>query len=208
MKLADLSLEKSLWSLGYNLVAGIDEVGRGSWAGPVVAAAVVLPKNWPLPAKLADSKLLNSAEREKLDLIIRSTASAFAIAEINHLLINREGINKAAQRAMRLAVRNLGIAPDYHLVDGFYIKNFPLRDQMRVIKGDQKSASIAAASIIAKVYRDKLMRKLSGYHPEYFWEQNMGYGTKRHQEAIRSFGFTPLHRSSFDLSYLLSDSLA
>lgn len=205
MKLADLSLEKSLWSLGYNYVAGVDEVGRGSWVGPVVAAAVVLPKNWLLPAKLADSKLLNSAEREKLDLIIRSTASAFAIAEINSLVINREGIGKATQRAMRMAVRDLGIAPDYHLVDGFYIKNLPLSGQMRVIKGDQKSASIAAASIIAKVYRDQVMRKLSESYPKYFWEKNKGYGTKRHQAAIRNFGFTSLHRSSFNLSYLLSD---
>lgn len=207
MKLADLSLEKSLWSQGFNYVVGIDEVGRGSWAGPVVAAAVILPKNWSLPDKLTDSKLLNEAKREELDLIIRTEARSFAIAEISHDVINREGIGNATHRAMRLSLRNLNITPDYHLVDGFYIKNLSPSVQMPIIKGDQKVASIAAASIIAKVYRDRLMKKISSLYPEYVWDRNKGYGTKAHQIAIRNFGFTPLHRSSFNLSYLLPDLL-
>lgn len=207
MKLADLKIEQSLWLSGYSFVAGIDEVGRGSWAGPVVAAAVVLPKNWNLPPKLTDSKLLTPCEREKLAEIITSQALAYSVAEVGLTVINRYGIGEATQRAFRQAIKKLSIQPDFHLVDGFYVKNLSKKNQLPLIKGDQKSASIAAASIIAKVYRDNLMRTLSPTYPEYLWSANKGYGTKAHQLAIRNFGFTPLHRSSFNLSYLLADSL-
>lgn len=207
MILADLEIENKLWSAGYQYIAGLDEVGRGSWAGPVVAAAVILPQNWLLPSKLADSKLLKPRERERLSEIIKSQAVSFAVAEIDLSFINREGIGKATQRAFRLALRRLAVQPEYHLIDAFYIKNLPKRNQLPIIKGDQKSASIAAASIVAKVHRDRLMRKLSRQFPAYRWARNKGYGTKYHQSAIRSFGFTPLHRTSFDLSFLLPNSI-
>jgi len=200
--LADLEIETKLWSSGYQLIAGVDEVGRGSWAGPVVAAAVILPHNWPLPPKLADSKLLKPLEREELARIIKAEALAFAIAEIDLPVINREGVGKATQRAFRLAIRKLKVRPDYHLIDAFYVKNLPKGRQLPIKKGDQKSASIAAASIIAKVHRDRLMKRLARQFPAYQWGKNKGYGTKSHQSAIKSFGFTPLHRESFDLSFL------
>lgn len=207
MKLADLEIEQSLWSSGYSFVAGIDEVGRGSWAGPVVAAAVILPKNWALPPKLTDSKLLKPNDRQKLSGIIESQALAYSIAEVGLTTINRDGISQATQRAFHLAIKNLSIQPDFHLVDGFYVKNLSKKKQLPLIKGDQKSASIAAASIIAKVYRDKLMVRLGTGFPEYSWAQNKGYGTKSHQKAIKIRGLSALHRTSFNLSYLLPESI-
>lgn len=207
MKLADLSIEKSLWSQGFNYVVGIDEVGRGSWVGPVVAAAVVLPKNWVLPPKLTDSKLLTPSDREKLAEVIESQALAYAVAEIGLAAINREGVGQATQRAFRRAIKHLSIRPDFYLVDGFYVKNISKKNQLPIIKGDQKSASIAAASIIAKVYRDKLMVRLGTDFPEYSWAQNKGYGTKSHQRAIKLRGLSALHRTSFNLSYLIPNSL-
>lgn len=202
MKLADLEIENKLWAEGMSLIAGLDEVGRGSWVGPVVAAAVILPRNWNLPSSLADSKLLKPREREKLAKTIRSEAAYFSIVEIGLPAINREGIGRATQRAFRLALRKLPVKPDYHLVDAFYVKNLPKGNQLPIVKGDQKSASIAAASIIAKVHRDQLMRKLGRTYPVYHWGKNKGYGTKFHQLAIKTHGFSPLHRKSFDLSFL------
>lgn len=207
MKSADLEIERSLWSRGYSYVAGLDEVGRGSWVGPVVAAAVILPKNWALPPKLTDSKLLKSWEREELAEIICAQALAISVAEVGLAVINRDGIGLATQRAFRQAVKGLAISPDYHLVDGFYIQNLSKKKQLPLIKGDQKSASIASASIIAKVYRDQLMLDLAKSFPEYLWCSNKGYGTKKHQSAIKNFGFTSQHRTSFNLSYLLPDSI-
>lgn len=203
MKLADLSLEKSLWSQGFNYVVGIDEVGRGSWAGPVVAAVVVLPKNWNLPPKLTDSKLLTPCDREKLAVIIESQALAYAVTEVGLMVINRDGVGQATQKAFRRAIKKLSIKPDFYLVDGFYVKKLSKKKQRPIIRGDQKSASIAAASIIAKVYRDKLMVRLGTDFPEYSWAQNKGYGTKSHQKAIKLCGFSVLHRTSFNLSYLV-----
>ncbi len=202
MKLADLEIENKLWAEGKKLIAGIDEVGRGSWAGPVVAAAVVLPQNWRLPEKLADSKLLKPKEREELARIIHSEAAYVSIAEVGLPVINREGVGKATQRAFRIALKKLTIEPDYHLIDAFYIKYLPKGKQLPIVKGDQKSASIAAASIVAKVHRDRLMRKLGRQFPAYQWGSNKGYGTKAHQSAIKSHGFSPFHRTSFDLSFL------
>jgi ribonuclease HII len=202
MKLADLSVERKLWKKGYQTIAGIDEVGRGSWAGPVVAGAVVLPRDWKLPPKLADSKLLQPKEREALAKIICAEAVCYSVAEVGLTIINREGIGKATQRAFRLALKKLAVTPDYHLIDAFYVKYVPKGKQRPIIKGDQKSASIAAASIIAKVHRDRLMRKLALQFPAYQWARNKGYGTKIHQTAIKKHGFSPLHRRSFNLSFL------
>lgn len=202
IKLADLEFESKLWAEGKKLIAGLDEVGRGSWAGPVVAAAVVLPQDWKLPSKLADSKLLKPREREELARIIHSEAAYVSIAEVGLPVINREGVGRATQRAFRLALKKLTIEPDYHLIDAFYIKYLPKGKQIPIIKGDQKSASIAAASIVAKVHRDRLMRNLSRQFPVYKWGRNKGYGTKAHQSAIKAHGFSALHRKSFDLSFL------
>lgn len=202
MKLANLSFEKKLWRQGHQNIVGIDEVGRGSWVGPVVAAAVVLPKGWGLPKNLADSKLLEPKERENLAKIICSEAVCYSVAEVGLSVINREGIGKATQRAFRLALKKLTVTPDYHLIDAFYVKYVPKGKQLPIVKGDQKSASIAAASIVAKVHRDRLMRRLSREFPAYQWGRNKGYGTKTHQAAIREHGFSPLHRKSFDLSFL------
>lgn len=207
MKLADLTIEKSLWSQGFKNLAGIDEVGRGSWAGPVVAAAVVLPNNWVLPPKLTDSKLLKAKDREILAEIIKSQALAYTVVEIGISSINKDGVGQATQKAFRKAINKLAIQPDFYLVDGFYIKNLSKKKQWPIIKGDQKSASIAAASIIAKVYRDRLMVRLGKQYPQYCWAQNKGYGTKLHQSAIKLGGLSALHRTSFNLYYLLPDSL-
>jgi ribonuclease HII len=199
---ANWSNERVLWNQGYSCVAGIDEVGRGSWAGPVVAAAVVFPSNYKSSFKLADSKLLKPIEREELDQLIRSAAQSIAIGEVGLPVINKEGIGKASQRAFRLALNGLSTKPDYYLVDAFYIKYIPKRIQRPIIKGDQISASIAAASIVAKVYRDNLMRQLAKDYPEYGFGKHKGYGTTHHQKAIKDFGFSPIHRSSFDLTFL------
>lgn len=205
MILADLSLEQDLYSRGFRHMAGLDEVGRGSWVGPIVAAAVILPRNWALPPKLTDSKLLKPSERAELDLIIRSQALAFSIAEVGLGVINRSGIGPANHLALRRALRGLKLPSDFQLVDGFKIRGLRVNSQMAVIHGDQKSASIAAASILAKVYRDQLMRRLSEQFPDYGWSQNKGYGTASHQAAIKRYGLTSAHRTSFRMPWLVTD---
>jgi ribonuclease HII len=199
---ADLSIEKGLWEQGYHNVAGVDEVGRGSWAGPVVAAAVLFPKNFTPTFQLADSKLLLAKKRLELAEKIKLSALCYAIAQVDLPHINRYGIGRSSQKAFRKAVAKLSPAPEFHLIDAFYIKYLPKGNQLPIIKGDQKSFTIAAASIIAKVYRDQLMEKLSNDYPGYGFEKHRGYGTKAHQDAIRNYGFCSLHRKSFDLSFL------
>lgn len=202
MNLPNLKFERELWQKGYQYVCGIDEVGRGPWAGPVVAAAVILDPSKPLPTlkptlKINDSKKLSPQKREQLDKIIRKNCVAFSIAEISVSTINREGIVKASQRAYRRCLRLLKPAADFVLVDAFYIKNVARKNQLPIIKGDQKSVSIAAASIIAKVYRDDLMRALHQEFPHYHFDEHKGYGTKKHMEAIKNHGLCPHHRLVF-----------
>lgn len=199
---ADLSTEKKLWKQGHQFIAGIDEVGRGAFAGPVVAAAVVFPKNFRPHFQLADSKLLAPKKREELAEIIRSSALSFGIAEVGLSHINRYGIGRSSQRAFRKSLAKLNPAPDYHLIDAFFIKYMPKGTQLPIIKGDQKSFTIAAASILAKVHRDALMTKLSLDFPLYGFDKHKGYGTPAHQLAIKTHGFCELHRKSFDLSFL------
>ncbi len=205
MILADLSLEQDLCSRGFRNVAGLDEVGRGSWAGPIVAAAVILPCNWALPPKLTDSKLLKPFERSELDFIIRSQALAFSVATVGLGVINRSGIGLANHLALRRALRGLKLSSDFQLIDGFKIRGLGENSQMAIIRGDQKSASIAAASILAKVYRDQLMSRISEQYPHYGWSQNKGYGTASHQAAIKRHGLTPAHRTSFKLPSQVTD---
>lgn len=195
---ATFELERQLWENGLEFVAGIDEVGRGSWAGPVVAAAVVFPKFFISPFNLFDSKIINSREREELSLQIRNV-SEVGIGVIDVNTINRVGIGKATQKAFRAAIKNLGMEPHHYLIDAFYIKGWRKSNQTPVKKGDRTCASIAAASIVAKVYRDSLMVGLDNKYPGYGFKINKGYGTNNHQEAIRQLLFSPIHRKSFNL---------
>lgn len=176
-------------------VCGIDEVGRGPWAGPVTAAAVILDP-LSIPAGLNDSKKLTAARREMLFAEIMATATV-SIASASVQEIDQVNILQATFLAMRRAVDGLATAPNFALVDGNKIPpGLPCKAQS-VIKGDARSLSIAAASIVAKVTRDRLMCDLSATFPGYGWETNMGYGTKAHQAGLAKLGVTPHHRVSF-----------
>lgn len=194
-----LKYEQQLWKGGYNNVCGIDEVGRGCFAGPVVVGAVIFPKDCEIINDVADSKLLNQKVRQKLDPEIKERAVAWAIAEISVLVINKVGIGKATQMAFRKALRLLSVRADFVLIDAFSVNHYSRKKQKAIIKGDQLCFSIAAASIIAKVYRDDLMRKLHQKYPNYGFDKHKGYGTKEHQEAIKKYGLSKIHRKSFDL---------
>ena len=198
-----LNIEKSLWKSGYSMVCGIDEVGRGCFAGPVCAGAVIFPKNCELIEGVADSKLLKSRQRETLAQEIKKYAMACSVAEISVSVINKVGIGKATQMAFRKALRLCSVRADFILIDAFYIKHLNRKRQRAVKGGDAICASISAASIIAKVYRDKLMKKIHKKYPQYGFAKHKGYGTKFHQEAIRRYGLSRVHRSSFDLQKFL-----
>ena len=178
-----------------SFIAGVDEVGRGPLAGPVVAAAVILPSDYEITG-LNDSKKLSEKRREAMDEIIRREAVSFGIGLISQDRIDEINILQATFEAMRLALEQLSPAPDMILADAVTIPGIETR-QLPIIKGDAKSASIAAASIIAKVYRDHLMIEYDSLYPEYGFARNKGYGTKEHINALKEFGPTPLHRKSF-----------
>lgn len=176
------------------VICGVDEVGRGPLAGPVIAAAVILdPAN--IPHHLNDSKKLSAKKRQQLNEIIIATAE-YGYGEASLEEIDELNILHASMLAMQRAVANLPRKVDHILVDGNRIPNFDA-PATAVIKGDQKSVSIAAASIIAKIKRDLLMKKLSEIHPEYGWERNSGYGTREHMEALNLVGPSRFHRKSF-----------
>ena len=191
--------ETKLWEQGLSHIAGIDEVGRGCFAGPVVAAAVILPSTFNATDKINDSKKLSPKVRKELAEIIKKHATAYSIAEVSVPVINELGIGKATQQAFRMAVSNLEIAPDHILMDAFLIDDIAPTVQTPIIHGDQLSISIAAASIIAKVFRDELMEKLHEQYEVYDFFTNKGYGTKKHRDAIGIHGLCDLHRTSFDL---------
>jgi ribonuclease HII len=197
---ATFDIEKSLWSQGFNLICGIDEVGRGCFAGPVVAGAVIFSPNSSLIEGVADSKLLKPGKREDLCEKIKEKAAAWAVGEISVEDINKFGIGKATQMAFSKAVENLQKAADFFLIDAFYVNSLSKSKQRPVKGGDRISASIAAASIIAKVYRDKLMEKLAFEFPDYGFDRHKGYGTDFHRAMIKKFGLSKLHRKSFNLS--------
>jgi ribonuclease HII len=198
-----LEIEQSLWNSGYNFICGLDEVGRGCFAGPVVVGAVIFPKNCDLLSGIADSKLLKPQIREKLTIEIKKYALSWSIAEISVLDINQVGIGKATQMAFRKAVKSLSKLPDFLLIDAFFIEHINKRKQRPIKDGDKICASISAASIIAKVYRDDLMTKLHLKFPEYGFDKHKGYGTKEHREAIKKYGLSKLHRKSFNLQKFL-----
>ena len=190
-----LQLENEKFRAGFRFVVGIDEVGRGPLAGPVVAAAVGFPPGAAIPA-VNDSKQLNEEQRERLDAAIRAVPGVrIAIAEVSVEVIDRTNILQATHQAMRQAAGEIPEA-DCLLVDGLPVKGLPV-ESFNVIKGDARSASIAAASIVAKVYRDRLMVKLDGKYPGYGLAENKGYGTAAHLQALKKLGVTPIHRRSF-----------
>lgn len=194
-----LNIEKKLWKSGYTQVCGIDEVGRGSFAGPVCCGAVIFPKNCELLLGVADSKLLKPKQREKLDKLIKECALSWSIAEVGVAVINKVGIGRATQIAFRKAVKSLDKRADFVLIDAFYIQHFNRKNQRPVKDGDKICMSISAASIIAKVYRDKLMKKLGKIYPKYGFAKHKGYGTKYHQDMIKKHGLLRIHRKSFNL---------
>jgi len=191
-----IDFENQAFAEGFRFIAGIDEVGRGCLAGAVVAAAVILDLSKPLPEGLNDSKKLSEKKRRQIDLEIRETAIAFSIAQVEAEEIDRINILQATKKAMRLAIENLQPKADFLLIDAVQLKEITT-PQKAIIKGDTISASIAAASIIAKTYRDNLMREFDKIYPEYGFVNHVGYGTKAHFEAIRQHGACPLHRKSF-----------
>lgn len=180
------------------LEAGLDEVGRGCLAGPVVAAAVILPGDYTHPI-LNDSKQLSHRQRELLKKDIERDALAWAVAEVSHEDIDRINILKASFLAMHRAVDALFIKPEHLLVDGNRFVPYPMIPHTCIIKGDANFLSIAAASVLAKTYRDDLMERLGEEFPAYGWARNVGYPTPIHRAAIREFGPTKYHRMSFRL---------
>lgn len=202
MVFAALDEENLLWKQGYSLICGLDEVGRGSFAGSVVVGAVIFSPKIILPKDIADSKLLTPKKREELSKEIKEIALEWKIAEISVEIINQVGIGKATGQAFKKAVDSLK-AWDYCLIDAFYINGLDKSKQKPVKNGDKLCASISAASIIAKVYRDDLMVKLHVQRPEYGFDKHKGYGTKDHCEAIKKYGLCKLHRTSFNLEKFL-----
>jgi len=188
-------MERDLHARGFRAVAGVDEVGRGALFGPVVAAAVIISPDRPVRG-LNDSKLLEAERREVLAERIRERAVAWAIAAVDAATIDRINIYQASRKAMWLAVSRLNPAPDFLLVDAVPVDlNLP---QRALIKGDARCHAIAAASIIAKVYRDACMRVWDEVFPQYGLAAHKGYSTPEHCEALRKYGVTPLHRLSFE----------
>ncbi|MFC6646920.1 ribonuclease HII [Granulicella cerasi] len=189
--------EEALRYHGYRVIAGVDEVGRGALYGPVVAAAVILPEKCSVLARmgLTDSKQLDEEQREKLDRKIRQVALAFAIAEVDAATIDRLNIYQASRLAMLQAVQSLAVMPDHIILDAMLIDH-PCA-QTKLYYGDALCLSIAAASVVAKVHRDALMREADLLHPQYGLAAHKGYGTPTHQKALREHGPTPMHRRSF-----------
>ncbi len=183
---------------GFILEAGIDEAGRGCLAGPVVAAAVILPSDYK-HSLLTDSKKLNKRQREQLREEIYKDALCWAVGEASPQEIDAVNILQATYLAMHRAIAGLGTVPEYLLIDGNRFKPFEAVPHSCIIKGDGKYLSIAAASVLAKTHRDDLMCKLAEEHNLYGWEQNAGYPTAVHREAIALYGATPHHRQSFTL---------
>ena len=191
-----LDLEHQARGEGFLFIAGVDEVGRGCLAGPVVAAACILDASKPLPKGLNDSKKLTSKQRAEIGEQLRQDAVAFAVGQIEADEIDRINILEATKRAMRLAVETLEPKADFLLIDAVRLKDLSM-PQRSIIKGDSISASIAAASVLAKTFRDGLMREYDSLYPCYGFAQHVGYGTKAHFDAIRTHGICPLHRRSF-----------
>ena len=196
-----LQHERRLWASGRTYIAGVDEVGRGPLAGPVVAAAVILPEDFDVLG-IDDSKKLSPKKREELCAIIKEKALAWSIGWQGPEVIDEINILEATKKAMAEAVNGLSIRPDHVLIDG----NFTVRaldlPQTAIVKGDANSTSIAAASILAKVTRDHYMEEMALQFPGYAFESNKGYGTKAHYDGLKAQGPCPIHRKTFISEYL------
>jgi ribonuclease HII len=188
-------IEHTLREQGFSLVAGTDEVGRGALAGPLVAAAVILPEDFDLTG-VRDSKLLTPLARERMAATIRAHAVAVSIVRVTPQVIDKRGLHKSNLRALRAAIARLNPRPDYALTDGFPVRRMPC-PSLGIKKGDRVSASVAAASIVAKVVRDRAMKRLHRPYPAFGFVRNKGYGTAEHWRALRDVGPSPVHRLSF-----------
>lgn len=191
-------MEKRLAAAGFREVAGVDEVGRGALAGPLVAGAVILPPDLELEG-LRDSKACTRPQRERLSEQIHELALAVSIVRIRHDRIDRVGLQRCNRDAFRRAIKGLPLDPEYVLVDFLRMKRFTLRPWagLAVKKGDAVSKNVAAASIVAKVYRDRIMRRYHRRYKQYGFATNVGYGTREHWDALVRFGPSPIHRRSF-----------
>ena len=196
------SFERDAYQSGYRFIAGIDEAGRGPLAGPVVAAAVILPQDYH-NSEIRDSKQLSAQKREKLHDVIMESALAVGVGVVEAAVIDKINILRATLKAMKEALRSLSPAPDFLLIDGITPLSLST-PQQTIVKGDSKSISIAAASIIAKVSRDRIMAIYHRQFPLYNFLKNKGYGTKEHREAIRRYGMCKIHRKSFKITDKLS----
>ncbi len=200
----DIQRVNEMWTIehekkaqGYNLIAGVDEAGRGPLAGPVCVAAVILPEDAYLE-KINDSKKLTDKVKDRLYDQIKEFAVAYSIVLVSHEEIDRLNILNATFKGMCDAVDGLSVKPDYVLIDGNRIKGMELPHEC-VVKGDSKSISIAAASILAKVTRDRYMMELDEKYPEYNFKKHKGYPTKDHYDALKKYGASDVHRRSFNL---------
>lgn len=187
--------ENKLYQKGYQRIAGIDEVGKGAWAGPIVAATVILPPQLKIPL-LRDSKLLNPSQRKNLYLLITKQAINWSVGIISEKVIDEIGIVEANRQAMEKAIQRLTIEPDYLLIDYLKLNNVKI-PALSLVDGDQKVASIAAASVIAKVTRDYIMIKSHQEYPKFSFHMHKGYGTDHHYQMILRHGICEIHRRSF-----------
>ena len=201
------AIERDLRSSRGPLLAGVDEVGRGPLAGPVVACAVVMASDARAIRGVDDSKALRGDERDKLAVRIRERALALSIGAASVREIDRLNIYHASVLAIRRAITRLGVTPDHVVIDGLAIRTLGI-EHTAVVGGDARCHSIACASIVAKVTRDRLMRALAIRHPHYHWETNVGYGTRDHRAGLASHGLTPHHRRSFSPVHQLSLALS
>lgn len=192
--------ERKLWSAGYRAVGGIDEAGRGPLAGPVIAACVIMPEDEELDG-VYDSKKLTPKRRDTMFQIIEQRAYAIGIGRVDAKTIDDINILNATRRAMELAVQSCTIEPDYLLVDAMELHNIDI-PQSSIVKGDNLSQSIAAASIVAKVTRDREMIHWHSIYPQYGFDRHKGYGTKVHIAAIAEHGLCPIHRKSFSQKFV------
>lgn len=196
--------EKELIDAGIKYICGVDEVGRGPLVGPVVAAAVILPINFKLDG-LTDSKKLSEKKRNEYDKLIKENALAYAIGEISNEMIDEVNIYEATKMAMIMAINKLNIKPEHVLIDAMHLDiDIPTTS---IIKGDLKSLSISAASVIAKVYRDSIMYELDKKYPFYDYKKNKGYPTKEHIDALYKYGKTKLYRQTFKPVYLIDKEI-
>jgi ribonuclease HII len=191
-----LVFEEQAWGTGFKFVAGIDEVGRGCLAGPVVAGACILDPTKELPEGLNDSKQVSAKQRQEIAAELKEICVAYAIGSVTPEDIDRINILEATKMAMRLAIADLSPGADFLLIDALVLKGVGL-PQKSIIKGDSISASIAAASILAKTFRDDLMHAYESEYPEYGFSEHVGYATKRHLDALKDHGPCPIHRKTF-----------